>query len=213
MSSDHKLDINTASQLVMVRSTARERWARWVSDLFCPPILAAVGILMVAHSLATPVAWRWAAFYLACTVLVPTLYILWLLNRGQVTDFHLGVREQRFKPNLAILAAVTIAWGTMLFGAAPRLLLALATIGILQMVLITLVTLRWKISGHAAGAGSFFVLGWMLWGAAVAPLAPLVPLVMWARVQLHRHSLLQTVAGAFLGSTLMLGAFYMAGRF
>lgn len=212
MSSDHKLDMNTAPQLVLVPSTARERWARWISDLFCPPILSAVGILMVADSLATPVAWRWAAFYLACTVLTPTLYILWLLKRGQVTDFHLRVREQRFKPNLVILAAVTIAWGTMLFGAAPGLLLALASIGILQMVLITLVTLRWKISGHAVGAGSFFVLGWMLWGLAALPLALLVPLVMWARVQLRRHNLLQTVAGALLGATSILAAFYLAGR-
>ena len=188
-----------------------DRLARRVSDILSPPVVAVTGLLLVARAVATPAAWGWVSFYLALVVLTPTLYVIWLLRRGEVTDFHLRVREQRIKPLLVILAAMIVAWLALLVGAAPRLLLALAGAGTVQALIIFLVTLRWKISGHAAAIAGLAVLSWLLASPVAAPAALSVPLVIWARLQLRRHTFLQTLAGATVGALISV-AVYLAGR-
>ncbi len=185
------------------------RLARWISDLLCPPVVAAVCILVAAAYLATPVAWKWAALFLGLAVVPPTLYVIWLLHRGEVSDFHLCVRHERIKPMLVTVAAALSAWGMLIVGSAPRLLVALATVGIVMAVITLVITLRWKISGHTTAISSLAMLCCILIGPAAAPIALSVPLVAWARVRLHRHTLAQTLAGAALGTLTSL-AFYLA---
>lgn len=50
------------------------------------------------------------------------------------------------------------------------------------------------------------VIAWIgvLLGTAAMPTLLLIPLVMWARVKLHRHTVLQTVVGATAGLGFML---------
>jgi membrane-associated phospholipid phosphatase len=194
---------------VLIPSSWDERLARLVSDVFCPPTLAAGSILLTAYSLATPAAWRWALYYLTLVVLVPTLYVVWLLQRGEVTDFHLRVREQRIKPMLVMVVTVISAWLTMWWGGAPDFLLLMAGAGMALMGLIFVVTLRWKISGHAAASSGFFALSWVLMGQTAAPVALLMPVVAWSRVKLRRHTLAQIVAGSIVGPAIFLATLYL----
>ena len=76
-------------------------------------------------------------------------------------------------------------------------------VGALQAVVMLLITLRWKISGHGAGAAAFALLLWALFGPAAAPAFLLVPIVIWARVYTDRHDLPQTIIGAIAGFALM----------
>jgi membrane-associated phospholipid phosphatase len=76
-------------------------------------------------------------------------------------------------------------------------------------LILLLVTLRWKISGHTTAMSSLAMLCWLLIGPAAAPMMLSVPLVAWARVRLRRHTLAQTLAGAALGTLTSL-AFYLA---
>jgi membrane-associated phospholipid phosphatase len=78
-------------------------------------------------------------------------------------------------------------------------------------LIIFLVTLRWKISGHAAAITGFAVLSWLLASPIVAPATLCVPLVIWARLQLRRHTFFQTLAGAAVGALIAV-AVYLAGR-
>jgi hypothetical protein len=179
------------------------RWdlwlARWVSDLLCPPVIAAVSIVVAAAYLATPVAWKWAALFLALAVATPTLYVIWLLYRGEVTDFHLRVREQRIKPMIVIVTTTLSAWLMLIARHAPYLLVGVATAGMAITLILLLVTLRRKISAHTTAMSSLAMLCCILIGPAAAPMMLSVPLVAWARVCLRRHTLAQTLAGAALG--------------
>jgi hypothetical protein len=208
-------EFETTFAIPTAMALPRPRWddrlARWVSDILSPPVTATAGLLLVARAIATPAAWGWASFYMALVVLVPTLYVIRLLRRGEVTDFHLRVREQRIKPLLVIMAAMIVAWLALLVGDAPRLLLALASAGTVQALIIFLVTLRWKISGHAAAITGLAVLSWLLTSPVAAPAALSVPLVIWARLQLRRHTLPQTLAGATVGALISV-AVYLTGR-
>lgn len=156
--------------------------------------------------------WRWAAFYVVLVVLVPCLYILWLVRRGEVTDFHIPRREQRMRPFLVTAVCAFVAWLTLLVGHAPRLFVLLAAAGWMKIGLMWLVTLRWKISVHAVAAAALAVLAWSLLGPVALPLAAGVPLVAWSRVRLKRHDVWQTVAGAALGVLVLCTALLMTPR-
>jgi membrane-associated phospholipid phosphatase len=85
----------------------------------------------------------------------------------------------------------------------PYVLQVFTYVGAVQAVVMLLITLRWKISGHGAGAAAFALLLWALFGPAAAPAFLLVPIVIWARVYTDRHDLLQTIIGAVAGFALM----------
>jgi hypothetical protein len=183
--------------------------ARWVSFLSSPPLLGLAGMLLLGLALDNTQAWGWLMFYAASSVAAPVLYILWLMRRGEVGDFHMQARTERLKPLGIILVFSLLSLLVFHLGHASLLFQALGTSGILQAATLLVVTRWWKISGHSAGAASFSVLLWGLYGAAAAPAMLFVPLVMWARIRRGRHDLPQTVGGALVGASCMLLALAM----
>ncbi len=188
-----------------------KRLAWWISNIGSPPVMAVLGLLLCAYAAAMPSAWVWAGFAILFTIMLPALYIVWLVRQGKVTDFDLIVREQRIRPFMVTTASTLITWLTLRQAAAPPPLVILAGAALAQTVLMMLITLRWKISSHAAAAAGLAVVAWMIIGQAAAPLFLSVPVIAWSRVRLSRHDLLQTVGGALLGITTMAAAFYLGG--
>ena len=89
--------------------------------------------------------------------------------------------------------------------------LIFGTVGVLQMALIFFITLKWKISGHSTAVSGFSVFMVALFGQAATPILLTIPLVAWARLRLHRHELMQTVAGTIAGIVFMWGIMLLAG--
>ena len=187
-----------------------ERLAFWISQIGSPPLTTtaciALGVLSLPASRST---WYWMGIYLLLVVLMPLLYLVWLLKKGHITDIHLKVREQRTRPLLVTVAAAFLAWGILHFGAAPRLLVALAAAMCLQTVIFLAITLRWKISFHSASAAGMAVMAWLVVGSLSIGFALSVPIIAWARVRLQRHTAGQTFAGATLGGGILLSVLYM----
>jgi membrane-associated phospholipid phosphatase len=140
---------------------------------------------------------------------IPIAYLFWMVRRGRTATIEVRDRTRRYRPFVvgiaAAAAAVPLFWQMDAPGA--PLLAALAACITLNAVLLLAVTLRWKISIHAAAITGFSV---MLLGAALMPgevvrtlYVPvwfcLVPLVMWARVRTRAHTPRQVVAGALFG--------------
>ena len=187
-----------------------ERLAFWISQIGSPPLTTtaciALGVLSLPASRST---WYWMGVYLVLVVLMPLLYLVWLLKKGLITDIHLKVREQRTRPLLVTVAAAFMAWGILHFGAAPRLLVALAAAMCLQTVIFLAITLRWKISFHSASAAGMAVMAWLAIGSLSIWFALSVPIIAWARVRLQRHTASQTLVGATLGGSILLTVLYM----
>ncbi|MEJ2749894.1 MAG: hypothetical protein P8183_18590, partial [Anaerolineae bacterium] len=70
-------------------------------------------------------------------------------------------------------------------------------------------TIFWKISIHCTTSAASAILVWALLGTPAFLLT--VPMIIWSRVHLHRHTLLQTVAGAMLGSLVIGTMFFVWG--
>jgi hypothetical protein len=198
----------TISQPNVYRLGETQSWdlrlAYWVSQIACPPVLGLLATLLAAQSLSTSAAWLWAVSYLLLVIGTPCLYIAWLIHRGELSDFHLPVRQERIRPLACALLMTFLAWGLLSLVAAPRLLQWLAGVNSVQTAIFLAITLRWKISLHCVTAANLVVLTFVLLGNVAAPFVMAVPLIAWARVRLQRHTIAQTAGGAFMGGALFL---------
>lgn len=179
-------------------STLGEYIAYWISHLGSPPAVAAYAAIFTAVSIpAAP--WLWIGVFLFLSLVAPLLFLLWQLRRGEVTDIDIHFRQQRKWALLVTIAGFAITWIAMLVGDAPPILRLLVGTGLVEWSVIFVVTLRWKISIHAAsisGIATYLVWGF---GMTAAPALLAVPVVGWSRVKLRRHTPAQVLAGIGLG--------------
>jgi hypothetical protein len=167
------------------------------------------GTLLIAHSIGGADAYGWVLFYTLVTILLPVVYIVIQVQRGVITDFHMRVRAQRIIPMLLAFICALFAWAVMSLASAPRVLVIFAGIGVVQTGLLWLITLRWKISGHATAISGLAIFLFGLFGWAASPALLAIPAVAWARLRLDRHDLWQTIAGSLAGIAFMLWTLYL----
>lgn len=200
---------NVISKVKYTDTSADEResgflnqFARYLSNVFSPPLSVLYGVLIVTPHLKVEARWLWSLLFLILFVLPPTLYVFILMQRGIVTDFHIKVRKQRLKPLLLILTNTLFGIVAYYRLGGPKYLIVLAICCLFLVSIMFLMTFYSKVSGHCAAAGglltvmlSMFNLNELL----IIPFALMVPLVAWSRVRLERHSVAQTLSGFLLG--------------
>lgn len=195
--------------LAALRLSTNRSWCRrlagFVSIVGSPPILTSSAVMLTALKTSGPGAWTWGAVYVLVGVLVPFLYVVRLVRKGQIRDIHVRVREERRQPLLVTLVCAGAGLLLLALGRAPGAVTAIAATLWLQVVTIFFITLKWKISVHTAAAAGAAMVARTLLGTTL-PLLVVVPLVAWSRVCLRHHTLPETAAGAFLGSTVFLAA-------
>jgi membrane-associated phospholipid phosphatase len=178
--------------------------ANALSQIVSPPVLSVVMAGLCVARLSRSAAWLWAVVYVGLTVALPIAFLLWLLERGLVSDLDVQRREERIWPMLAALGGAAASLTILHLAATPHLLFGINLATFFQLLLGLAITLHWKISVHTTAAASFAVLMHTLAGAAALSLVGLILLVAWARIRLKRHTLAQTMAGALLGSLTMM---------
>ncbi|MEV4061790.1 hypothetical protein [Nonomuraea dietziae] len=179
----------------------RNRVAGWLTEVFAPQVLV-IAMPPVVGLLAQ--GWRGAAWGLLASALcggVPATVIALGVRSGRLDSRHLVDRARRTGPLLAAVGAVIVALVLLVALGAPTLLVATVTAMLAALAVTVPVTLRWKISFHAAvSAGTVVVLAHVLPPVAtVLTGGALVALVCWARVRLAHHTAAQVAAGALVG--------------
>jgi membrane-associated phospholipid phosphatase len=190
----------------------RLRVARVVSELLAPPPILVVLVLVVAwDSSPTPgTAVLWGAVAAVSASLLPYAIILRGVRRGRLSDRNLSLREERIR--LGVMAITSILLGLAILAAfdAPAEMVALQASTAVGVACGWLVTLRWKISVHAAiAAGAATVLP-LVFGPALLAAWPLVALIAWSRVEVGDHTPAQVLAGIALGIVVNATIFPLA---
>lgn len=194
----------------MMGIRARNRAARLLSEVFQPPVV--VTALLLVSPAPEPGfpgnAWFGAvAAFFVCVL--PLGAVLLLVKLGKVTDHHVSRREQR-APVLAMAAAsLLVGLGVLTAINAPQsvVVMVLAVVG--GVVLTAVVSLFWKISGHAGAIAASTAIAVLMLGAAWSPLLLLIPAVAWSRVVVRAHTVAQVVAGAFISGGLITGLWWI----
>ena len=173
-----------------------------MTDLLAPQVMVIVMPPVVGFIAQ---GWAGALWGLVASALcggVPAAVIALGVRSGRLDSHHLVDRASRKGPLLAACAAVLLTLVLLVLLGAPTLLVAAVTAMLAALAVTVPITLRWKISFHAAVlAGTVTVL------AHVLPAVPtllagtaLLALVCWARVRLDHHTWSQVLAGALVGA-------------
>jgi membrane-associated phospholipid phosphatase len=198
-----------ASEVVSISQNRSEKIARWVSDYFSPPVMAAATLLMVAIFAGTSVIWGSIGVFLLVGIGFPTLYVFWLVKKKKVSDFHIPIRSQRIRPMVFMLVTTVISLFLLIGLHTPRFVMILSLAAFGQLIIIFVITLKWKISGHAAAVSTFSALCWLFYGSLAGFVFILIPIVIWARLRLKRHTPMQTLAGTVLGLLTLVAIIFI----
>ena len=178
------------------------RFAQAISRVAEPPVVAFVAQLLIAARIGTRAGWIWAGISLAVGLLLPVFFIFAGVRAGRIGDLDIYARRQRYAPYVLSIATSALVFAAMSAFKAPALLWIYALAGLLQLSILFVFNLRWKISNHTATVSSLAVLLIYLFGVSAAPAALLPPLVAWSRVVLHRHTPAEAAGGIAVGAAV-----------
>lgn len=171
-----------------------------ISRIFEPMVvLTIVSVLGGFHAgLSGAQLWQYFMKLFGLMVLPVFIFRVWLVFSGRVKNWDIVARKERIVPLL--LSVVFVIFTTVLIAGFQNMVLnQLFSILVLWVVGFFLITLVWKISGHASisALGTGMLLSW--YGIAWWPVLLIVPLVGWSRVIRRDHTVTQVIVGAIYG--------------
>nr|WP_201762515.1 phosphatase PAP2 family protein [Pseudarthrobacter psychrotolerans] len=189
---------------------ARNRTARWLTEVFQPPVVVTIQLLIspvIEAGFPGTIGYGALAALFVCVL--PLVALLVLVRMGRVTDHHVSNRKQRAPVLLMALGFVIAGLVVLQATGAPRSVLVMVLAIVAGIIVLAAVSPFWKISGHAAAVSSAAVISVLMMGPAWLPLVLLVPAVGWSRVVLRAHTLAQVVAGSLFGGLVMAGLWWL----
>lgn len=177
------------------------RTARIFSNIISPPtIFATLGLALALFELPFWQGMVWAAIYGFWVSLMPILFVVYLLRKGQISDLHMNTTAERRLPYIVSVIGAIIAYLFIIVFNGPDLLKCLAVFSVVSLAALAIITNFWKISIHTTSMAAATVISYLVFGPLVGfLLVPLLLLVTWVRLYLRRHNLAQVTAGILLG--------------
>jgi membrane-associated phospholipid phosphatase len=174
--------------------------ARLLTDVLNP--FAIFTVLFFAVALAESQVSR-ALLYTGAELLAASAvasYVLLMRRRARVEDFWISARAERLAPAIFLLTAFVVLLGALwLLGAPEDLSLLTLSMG-LASATVALLTLFFKASAHCTVAGHAATAGLLLLGPLGIVFLVVLPLVIWSRIALGAHTVLEALAGAAVGA-------------
>lgn len=185
--------------------------AVFLSAVFSPPLVVCYGAAALLPHLGGEL--MWAALIVTVFVFPPVLYVIFLMRKGVVSDFHMAKRGERFRPLKFMV--VNTASGMLLFNYldGPTLIVDIVLACLVALLAVFTITLYYKISAHSAAVSSLWILLMLLYGAPAALFAVCLFLVSWSRMRLLLHTARQTILGCLVGGAATFAVLMIKGRF
>jgi hypothetical protein len=184
----------------------KEKLAAKVSDIFNPLYISFVFFLIVSLHVSSSLLeaakyWLVAGFFFC---VLPLGDVLLRIRKGITKDIHIDERKDRIIPFLITLTSSIVGLLTVSFLGFPKEIQAVSWAIVLTGGIITVITLFWKISLHAAGISAIATALIVFLGLSASVLVLFIPVVFWARITLRKHNIWQLLAGSGLSVLIML---------
>ncbi len=187
-------------------------FARIISGLAHPMLMPLISVFVIFHSGTyldyTPHVLIRVIYLIVAisTILLPISILPLLKNQNLISDMGLEKRNERLIPLVITALFYGLGYYMLLKFPITRVIAHLQLAAIISILLVSLISLKWKISLHMAGIGGFigmligftflfssslkfvFVIGILVSG-----------LVAYARLKLNLHTPSQVYAGFVLG--------------
>ncbi len=181
------------------------RFASLISWVISPIVVAPAAYFIIVFSgfQDDPARWNYLLVLFLSSTIVPMLLIYGLKKIGKVSDYNITFREQRFLPLLVMVGVNLLGYEVMQQLGSPRIFTGIVLFNAVNMVLILLITLQWKISIHLLTLSASIALLSIQYGAVACWFFLLVPVLMWSRIYLRAHTFMQTLVGSVIGFLVM----------
>jgi len=186
-----------------------------ISAIFSPYITAAVFIIIVIYSYSQSLSefLPWVVTFLFFAVIIPGMYLLWLLETKKITDIHLADRKERKWPFLLGGISAFAGAAILIIMQATRPIIVIGVTYAVNAMVVALITLFWKISIHTALFSAVATITVIVFGSSFWWLYLILIPLSWSRIHRHRHTVLQATAGALLAFVLTAAVFWLFGYF
>lgn len=185
--------------------------AYYISAIFSPPLVVIYAVALSAPFLNVSSPLLWSVLFILLFIAPPALFVYRLLKKGVIKDFHMSNRKERIKPLVVITLNTLLGIYIFHIIGAPDIYILMSISSFLSILIIFIITLFWKISVHSVAVSGLYIVTMSQMSDLAVPIAILIPIVAWSRVQLSHHTVLQTVAGVFLGILTFGVPFYFSG--
>jgi membrane-associated phospholipid phosphatase len=175
-----------------------------VSNILNPVVFVVLCIIMIGLQVADDVTWQHIAILVGFSLLMPVLFLLWQISKGNITDFFMQHRDQRDWIYVVAFGSNLVAAWLLNHLTAPALIRFSIVVALCQIGVMGLINQFSKISAHASVVTIFCCLVTMLYGSWLWFTFALVPLVGWGRITLQKHSFKQTTAGIVVSAAIFL---------
>lgn len=154
-------------------------------------------------------ALQWT-YYSFIFIFLVVAFVLYAVKKGMFTDFDVSKREQRpMLFSVTILIGLCYIIGLYMFHG--PLILFITIFGIIAGVFIaSIVNTQIKASIHVATISAVTSAVSIIYGGKYWLLLILIPIVGWSRVKIKRHTVLETIIGGILGSSLSASIYGLA---
>lgn len=153
----------------------------------------------------------WAFICLLFSFLIPYFYIIFMLKRNAIIDFHVPNRKERIKPLIIINISYMIGYLTLYILEAPLFLKSIFAVSVVSTVILTIVTYFWKISLHTSWITFIVITFNILFGRWMLLMIPLIPVIGWARVRIKEHTINQVIFGIGISTITTFFIYYNYG--
>lgn len=177
------------------------RLAELISNLTNPALILVVSLAIIAsrYTQSTQQLLVWTAIGTLILVVPGLLYATVSWRQEKQIDFDLSRREDRVVPLLLTTLGAVIIGYLVADRSGDTNLRLLGNILVMMLVSLTIITLVWKISLHAATLTALVTLIILFRGPYFGVLYLGIIPVAWARLVLKQHTAAQLVAGSLIG--------------
>ncbi|HMK83930.1 MAG TPA: hypothetical protein VK503_09450, partial [Candidatus Bathyarchaeia archaeon] len=131
-----------------------EKTASIISVALNPTIIAGFAFLILVSRQSIQTSFLLMIVCLTFGTLVPLVMVHQLSKRGIVSDYYVSQKEERAKPFAGAMISYLVGSGVLLLVNAPPIVTAFMLCYAGNTMIMMIITLRWKISIHAAGVAS-----------------------------------------------------------
>jgi hypothetical protein len=189
--------------------------ARAISRVTNPCFLSVVVLILMAciDSVELWSTVNYIAIILLDLVLLPVAYVLVRMARGGTRAERLGDLIDFLKEHPKDVGTLGMILGlpsilVLLSLDAPKFLVATLTALLVCSLIIALFRGFYRVSYHLAGVTCLIIMVVQIWGQVYYVTAAVIPAIVWARSQLHEHSLGQMLAGSVLAVVVCIITLY-----
>lgn len=199
------MDIRVSMPAMLRQDVEAEEklWAHLVSQLISPPVVWAIWVILIALEIGQgrPQALVFGLLFAFLVCAMPMLFVAAMVKIGKIGDLHMRRSRERYIPySIAIIAGFATGWIFLRFDAHPVFII-LTLVSIVELTLMLVGTFFYHISLHAMAMASVIAATTIIFGFQRCLIfIPVLLLVVVARLTLKRHTPLQIVAGALIGT-------------